>query len=532
VQVTSFVKATTLAVVALAPMIAPPVLAAAGPATPTRSGGALAAATIISALRRGQPLILSGVVVHRRLDLTRVGTVRQPFKCRACTFERGIDASDVIFDRTLDLSGSTVHGGANFAGTTFQGPALFTNTPRPAEFDGKVNFRLADFNDLAAFDHASFERPARFSLARFRSQASFALTTFAGVTFYGATLAGGAIFDGAEFEAQANFGRAAFGESDFRSTIFSRSPSFTDVVFRGHADFSGAEFEHGGVFDDAQLPMGASFVGATFTAVHRPRLAGSFDGVAASSTLDFTFVRFVVEGRKPRGKASPPAVSMSELVSGGTVSFSGAEFPDGYSIVTNRIAAKNLVFDVEDAARVKDEKDERRKPHQRHLLELIESSAKTRGDLVTANNAEYRLRELASRHYWGPYRVLDAIFYRGIAGYFVRPLHPLVTLVAVALVFAAVRLFLGREKELQRPASRRRSRFVPSRRDGRRISRLLSEFLDALGRVLPWRTSSEGKPPTLGHRLEAVLYRVLLACALIGLANSNPTLRRLVDSIL
>jgi hypothetical protein len=34
-----------------------------------------------------------------------------------------------------------------------------------------------------------------------------------------------------------------------------------------------------------------------------------------------------------------------------------------------------------------------------------------------------------------------------------------------------------------------------------------------------------------GRQVEVLVYRVLFACALIGLANSNPTLREMFDAL-
>jgi uncharacterized protein YjbI with pentapeptide repeats len=492
--------------------------------------GKVAPGAILAPLRQGQPVILSRVTIAGRLDLGSLGTVRQPFKCRGCTFTRGVDASDVVFERTVDLSGSTFRGPADFEGTTFRGPALFTNTPRPAEFQTRADFRLAVFEDLAAFDEATFDGFARFSLARFRSDASFALTTFENVVFDGAALAEGAIFDTANFDGYASFDRSSLGRADFRGAIFSAAVTFEDSAFIEHADFSGAQFDRATIFDDAQFPMGGAFVGTDFNA-RRPSLAASFDGVVAGGTLDFSFASFTIAGPVPHSKRKPQAISVSDLTSAGTVSFSEVDFPGGYSIEANDFAAKNLFLSVKDAARVDDELDQP-EPHQRQMLELIESSAKARGDLATANDADYRLHVLASRRDHWPRRALDIVFYRGIAGYFVRPLRPLIALVALALVLAFARLFLGRDSEESHPPSRRRLLFVSPRRTGRRSARLVNEFLDALARVLPARRTNESELARLGHRLEAVLYRVLIACALIGLASSNPTLRRLVDSLL
>jgi hypothetical protein len=55
-------------------------------------------------------------------------------------------------------------------------------------------------------------------------------------------------------------------------------------------------------------------------------------------------------------------------------------------------------------------------------------------------------------------------------------------------------------------------------------------FLDKFGLVRPQRSEGNESPP-LGRRLESFAYRLLVVCAILGLANSNPTLRQMVDTL-
>jgi len=111
-------------------------------------------------------------------------------------------------------------------------------------------------------------------------------------------------------------------------------------------------------------------------------------------------------------------------------------------------------------------------------------------------------------------RALDFFFYRLIAGYFVRPLRPLIVLILIAAGIAMFRVMtVGQQVSEER------------QRGGQRIAR---EFLDALALVGP----GHREPVENARRLEAFVYRVLVVCALIGLANSNPTLRQMFDALL
>jgi hypothetical protein len=69
-----------------------------------------------------------------------------------------------------------------------------------------------------------------------------------------------------------------------------------------------------------------------------------------------------------------------------------------------------------------------------------------------------------------------------------------------------------------------------SRRAGNVVHNLFTSFLDTFALLAPRRGSDAAARPLL-QRLEAFGYRLLLVCALIALANSNPTLRQMVDTL-
>ena len=55
-------------------------------------------------------------------------------------------------------------------------------------------------------------------------------------------------------------------------------------------------------------------------------------------------------------------------------------------------------------------------------------------------------------------------------------------------------------------------------------------FLDTLSSIKSGRIGRRTRP-TVGERIEVFVYRLLLACAALGLANSNPTLREMFDTL-
>jgi uncharacterized protein YjbI with pentapeptide repeats len=546
-------RATALATIAATALYAPPHPAAAKASATKR----MPAPALLARLRHGEPVVFKSLTVTGRLAFGSLDTVRAPFKCIECRFLDRVDASDVIFGRIVDLSGSEFKRGASFQGATFQGPALFANVPRPAAFHGPATFRLAVFEDLAAFDHATIAGRTDFSRSRFESQASFVGTTFRrNVAFTAAVLSGAALFNKAIFDRHADFERTLFGPTDFRDATFAALavPDFRDATFRGPANFSIAHFGLGASFVGAQFTKSAAFVATGFCGAG-PNLAAYFDGVTAGGDLDFSYASFTMAGPGPcliclspppspehrcptphrtrteEEKEPPQVASFDDLVSRGTVTLSTASFAPGHPVSMNKIKVKDLRMPIAQTARV-DEGGEpaRTKPQRRQVLRVIEAGAKARGDLVTANDATYELHVLSSRGYSRGRRLVDLVFYRWIAGYLVRPLRPLVALVIIAIVVSLVRTVLA----CARPRSegdRRRLRFLPSPRSVfHGLDRFLHEFFDALGRGGP-RRGSDSDERALAPRLEAVVYRLLLACAIIGLANSNPTLRQLVDAL-
>jgi hypothetical protein len=113
-------------------------------------------------------------------------------------------------------------------------------------------------------------------------------------------------------------------------------------------------------------------------------------------------------------------------------------------------------------------------------------------------------------------RVPNIVFYRWLAGYFVRPQNPIAALLALVIVVSLVRVLKGTLTE-RRLATRA---FIVVQRFGH-------EFLDSLALITPGGDTPERR----SRRVESLAYRVLAVCALIGLANSNPTLREMFDAV-
>ena len=131
----------------------------------------------------------------RALDLSRAD-VRAIFKCRGCTFAGAVAAPDATFERTVDLSGSQFRQSVDLSGATFRAPALFRvalvekgeRRDEPTTFSRDADFSLATFEDLVSF-----------ARHRVRASGTFRDTRFADVTFASATFAQTGDFERASF---------------------------------------------------------------------------------------------------------------------------------------------------------------------------------------------------------------------------------------------------------------------------------------------------------------------------------------------
>jgi hypothetical protein len=443
------------------------------------------ASMIRKALSQGRALpVRSGGVVRKKLVLTGIDTVAVPFRCRNCDFKHGIDASGVTFERAVDLTGSRFEGRASFRGTTFAGPAVFAAAEAcdRATFEGTADFSLAVFDDFATFENALFARKA--------------------------------VFDNGRFRDRANFGNACFdGPLSARAAVFERSAQFTE-----------AWFARGAAFDSAAFAAGATFLGSRFTnGTDAP--AATFDLATSGGDLDFTFASFGLNGVPPDERAEYDVASFSDVVSKGSLSFQDVNFPPQFGLAMDHLHVADLVLDVDVARQVDDQVG---RDNKRDVLRLIESSSKKRGDLAVANDAHYQSEILAAKRYGEPWRLLDYVFYRGVAGYLVRPFRPLVVLLVLVVSLALLRVLLSGARPAVEAHSRRT--FRPSVRSAARGSRsVLADALDTISLIGPRGSHAGTLPPA--RRLEIFAYRVLLVCALLALANSNPTLRQMVDSL-
>jgi hypothetical protein len=494
------------------------------------AGRQLSAADVVERLQSGA-LTLVGSRVHGNLDLSH-RTIRHRFSCRDCIFDGDLNAAKTVFAHDIDLGESTVHGNTEMPGATFKGALRADGSTFEGLLDlrecvalGPVEMSTATFRGPALFGlpppgRPSFKKPVDFSLATFAQLATFEAATFnASASFTFARFESEAIFAGGESDGPATYIRTVFsGLADFSGRIFTDRARFESTEFSHEADFSQAEFDDTVDFRKSRFRSGGSFLGAQFLNAEGSERENNFQRLRAGGTLDFGLALF-----------DRPA-NFAQSTSTGTLSFKDATLDTRDALNFDDVSVGALTMSVSSALTAVHNGAAR---DREKVLDMIESSAKTEGNLGLANDAHYQRQILRSRHHSTPVRALDFVFYRAAAGYFVRPINPLLTLLVLATVITLIRIYLRHRPARPERAEPHRSNSAAGRlqlaaRQAPRIVRSFpAEFTDALSSVGPRRT----KANTTSRRLETALYRLILACALIGLANSNPTLRQMFDAL-
>jgi hypothetical protein len=424
--------------------------------------------------------------------------------CRSCTFFGPVgNGNGATLTKPVDLAGSRFLGNVDFADSTFLAAVKCTNclflgrfTAAGATFAQSVDFRVTAFRRYVSFEGTKFAAPVAFTNCRFES--------FSAV---GAVFSQSADFRGAEFQSLTLFEGAKFGnDALFVGAAFSGQTDFTDTTAQHAADFTQTFFQSFVTFHHAQFNESISFVASELVG------GGDFGFLVSGGNVDFS--GSVMNSHRGRGFV------FDFMTAKGAVDFSQAAVATGVQFEMENISASALKMSVSIVDHV-DGYDQKVT-----ILKQIQASAKASGDLNAQNDAEYELHVLASQKYALPLRILDFVFYRSIAGYFVRPLNPLIVWILFVAVMAGTRL--ARRTDLRRyPWKRpqgRRLRSVAS--VGAAGVRALEEFADTLTYVGPRR----GEAGSDRSALEVNISRALVACILVALASASPTLTQFVHA--
>jgi uncharacterized protein YjbI with pentapeptide repeats len=530
--------------------------------------GWIAADEIVRMVADGQPVELDNTIVIGDLDLHEIEQVPRTFTCTRCAFGGSIRASNVIFERMVDLSGSTIAKGIDFGGAIFRDAFLMRDSGgRRAQVVGPVSFSLANFGGRAIFDRAQFEKDVDFRVAQFGGDSSFA----------DVSILGDARFDSATFE-----GRAQFNGFPATSATFGGLAGFTNSTFKEKADFRQRDFAGPAMFD------GVSFDSVDFTLAKFFEDA-TFDGASINGSGVFRSTRFLEDlwfrGTVLRGLTDFQTVSID-----GSGDFSQSSASDrfvltglkpGTSVRFTGMSAPALDLDLD---RLTDIGGERVRID---VLSMIEAGARARGDLDLANQAAYRRSQLQTAAKEGLERVAWQAS-ENVGGYLVQPLLPIRAMIFLFVIGTAVRAIAripyvskwrpawdlnpsqpvaaaaavsgggGSSANIVEPVaagsaadppygdqSPGRAAVAAPTTDlplwiGKALAAVVREGANTLRAAVRLRPLDipkrrENDPKAYGAALVAfaewLAWKVLFALFVIGLANSNPTFKQLVEAV-
>ena len=478
---------------------------------------------LVACLQVG-PVDLAGATITGPLDLTAVDVVPYPFRCVDCTFRGDVNVSDVTFDRLVAFERVVIEGNLDARGARFAGAVLARGQREggePSGIRGDANFSLARFDEALQLDS----------------------TTFGGeVTFESARFAGAVTMSGTDLMAPANFDRIVADESfsmggpdPFDPTgpngVAQDVVTMRNATFEGDLDLGARTFRNGliatgarvggrltlrsaAVTGDADLERvtvndldatGLEVTGPSTPCAQRTSSAGSgtldlSDLRAESITLAQAVVdELILQGAQVAGRAN---IELTELTC--VASFDG-------------LAADSLTVDL---AAV-----DRAGPAARQsMYKTIVETAKEGGDLELANEATYRRYvDLNSGDAW-PKATLDNVFYRGMAGYMVKPLRPLVCLLVLWLVGTIVRYVTSIRPTAGGPPLTVADHLgVALGEAGRAIIRPTPK-LPAGSNLLTW--------PSIGRLVEYLASKILLVILVISISNNSTALDKVVEAVL
>jgi hypothetical protein len=503
----------------------------------TLRGATVTAAAVIACLATtgidGQD-----VVVSDNLDLSPLGVVEHPIRCQRCRLAAGLRVADVTFTRAIDFDVVLVDGDIDARGATFQGPVLVRGDRGPASrVTGTADFSLATFDDATTFDALRFDQSVDFDGTRFGSSVSFEGTDFGGdVRLDRADVQGFFVMSG-----------PAPADPAVPSGAVAGHTTMSDALFHGTVDLSARQFA-GGL--DAR--------GATFTA--RTTVATATIGTAGADprapdtglTLDgASFAELDASGATVYGPASlrlvrAASLNLNQAVALAGLSLQGAQVAGAASfdeaqlqgtLDVEKFTAAQIVLDIGALTGVASV------TAGRAILAKIERTARDTGDIPLANDARFRMLQIDGERSSFPRRQLDWIFYEQLAGYLVRPLRPLRTLLFLILVGTVARYLVDDYRArhgLVVVAGTNTGAMVRKVRVGHEVTGLLqrvSRAAIAALRPKPNIPSPVGETTVApyviaGLRLfEYVASKLLIVVFFLSLANYNATLREVLGSV-
>ena len=202
--------------------------------------------------------VVRGVVKHQSAEGRLL--FNGPVTFSGTTFEQPVDLSRAVFTQPVTLSGAVFLRESYFVQGRFLGEVIGERTAfgphtrfHRSQFHGPVTFQQSGFNGLAEFLEVVFARNANFARTYFKSGAGFSGSQFKGLSDFSE-----AVFDGDAFFTFTQFD----GDTYFRRATFRATADFDDVQFNAREDFSKVFFEKGPQFARAKrLTQGPQALG-------------------------------------------------------------------------------------------------------------------------------------------------------------------------------------------------------------------------------------------------------------------------------
>jgi uncharacterized protein YjbI with pentapeptide repeats len=407
----------------------------------------VSARAIVKRIERGRPVRENHVEVRGTLRLP--ATVSAPVVFHNSIINGSISGPSTTFDQVLVLSDTKVTGSLDLPYSNFRSPVLLLTTRV-----GRARFDFASFDESALLVDSSFTRgglfegsffggPVRFARSTFGGHADFDLATFDDLGVFETTQFNGpASFAHAEFRSHADFVAALFGgHASFAAASFFQGADYTGANFLSQATFEDAQFEQDTAFRETFFTRRASFAGATATALL------DFDGAQFQGPLEFSTTHLADAEFSGGASFAKPVdfdqATIDSLDLDGAVIHSTLHFPlpGAIGAITKLRMDPGDVAHIEAVARIPQHKAH---IEREHALAMIESAARSDGDLAEANDAEVRRLTLGRQDRSAFGSGLDWTFEWQIGGYLVSPLHPFLALVALVFLAALIRSWKGR----------------------------------------------------------------------------------------
>ncbi len=252
---------------------------------------------VAKALREGRRVELKDAILTGRLGLRSAhveqefillgGEVRGPVSTFYARFARWVLFHNVRFHDSVSFKGARFAAELNCTGTHFLKGVTFGDSIIEGSFDARGAEFGSSEEDPVGFNNCEIRRAANFVSAVFHGPAQFIdLTVGKQANFSGARFERGAAFDQAEIG-----GSFFFRPEEEQRVEFGGEARFLGVKVGGQANFRGARFEQKVAFDGAEI--GGSFF---FLPEGEQRVEfhgeARFHGVKVGEQADFSGARF------------------------------------------------------------------------------------------------------------------------------------------------------------------------------------------------------------------------------------------------